>query len=1158
MISRPPPQIDTRSASVVTEQLVQWLHKYAPDWKDFDEATGAPKGVSAGLIGASGRFADVLIQRLNQVPQKNFFAFLDLQGAALLPPQPARVPLTFVPAKGSLVDALVPPGTQVAAAPGPGEKEPVIYETKDNLVVTAAQLQFAFARDPGQDTYADYSDDLIATGSTATSIFRGNRSIAHVLYLGQSGLLDSERMTKFSVLVDLQAPASQGDDIDVKWELWDGIQWRDITPQDPAKDGTKRLSQSGTIDFGKVPVAGIVAVQGTAKEWVRCRLLTPITPETTARVGMARAVGLPEIRSIGTRVHLQSKRLLFDQAYASASGDIDLSKDFYPFGEKPKFGDTFWLGLPEDFGRGGAKVAISVNVTSAPVSPGTPAPTPPPAVPSDDIRLRWEAWTGKAWVELGTSTKTGVESATVNGNAFSESTKALSQKGEIGFTLPPQAASFSLNGKTDYWIRVRIASGNYGVEGHFVPDQESITRFKFVPANFTPPSIKELFAGYDVDRPLPPATQAFPEAVITENDFIFEDRTAENADPDKSFAPFAASQEPRPTLYLGFLLPPARSFPNRPITMFFDSAHLRYGERTAPLFPDESQASANADDTADHRFTLTNDSSREAAYSVDAIGSQWKPVIKSVNPDGSLGAALSSISLTSGGKTDLNVQVTVPADAAIGATDSGIVRLVSAAGSLSTAEFVTTASIDAADSQQPQLTWEYRTKQEWAGLTVRDDTANLTTSGAVEFLAPADFALHSEMGVEAWWIRVRWDAGDFDMLPRLARVLLNTTMAEQTVTIRNENLGSSDGSAGQRFVLTRAPVLTGQRLMVREPEMPTGDDLATIVQDEGAQAIMTIPGGAGKADEIWVTWHEVTDFYASQRRSRHYVFDHIAGVVSFGDGRSGMIPPTGTANIRPTGTANIRLSVFKTGGGVRGNKPAGSIVQLKTTIPYLDKVTNHLEATGGADAESTDSLIARAPTEIRHRRRAVTKEDYEDIARLASPDVARALCVPNRDLTDAGSDKSAPGKVSVIIVPNATDPRPQPSLELARRVQKFMSASCPVTATVIVVGAPYLRVDVQTEIGLRSLEDAATVTSKVQDALTQFLHPLTGGADGNGWEFGREPHRSDIYGMIEKIPEVGHISALKLDSIEDFPGARETGRFLVYSGTHSIALKYVP
>jgi hypothetical protein len=778
-------------------------------------------------------------------------------------------------------------------------------------------------------------------------------------------------------------------------------------------------------------------------------------------------------------------------------------------------------------------------------------PTPPPAVPSDDIKLRWEAWTGAAWVELGNSTKSGVVTTPVNGNPFSDDTKALSQDGTITFTLPQRVAGIAVNGKANYWIRVRIVAGNYGVEGHLVPD-DSPSKLKFVLPNFTPPSIRTLTASYDLDQPAPPQTRSLPEAVISENDFVFDDLTARNADPGQAFAPFVASSDQRPTLYLGFVLPPgAKIFPNNPITMFFDAAHLQYGQRTTPLSPDENRSRANAGDSASHRFIITNDGPNDGVYSPVVIGSQWNPTICLVSADGSLGRAPSSIALSPGEQVEIDVQVTVPSGAATGATDRGILRLVSATGILSTAAFVTSAFADAAEAQQAQLTWEYWSKQGWANLTVRDETDNLATTGTVEFLAPADFALRAGMGAEAWWLRVRWDAGEFDILPRIARVLLNTTMAAQTVTIRNETLGSSDGSANQRFRLTRAPVLGGQSLMVREPEMPTGDDLEAIMQDEGAQAVSTIPGSVGKPAEIWITWHEVTDFYASGPRLRHYVLDHIAGMVSFGDGRSGMIPPVGTAN--------IRLPVYKTGGGARGNRPAESIVQLKTTIPYLDKVTNHLDATGGADAESMDSLVARAPTEIRHRHRTVTREDYEDLVHLASPDVARALCVPNRDLAaDALSDKEALGKVSLVIVPKTTDRKPQPSLELVRRVQKFMSASCPVTAMVLVVGPPYLRVDVRAEIGLRSLEEAGTVTPKVQNALAQFLHPVTGGIAGNGWEFGREPHRSDIYGVIEKIPEVEHIRALTLDSLEDFPGTRETGRFLVYSGTHSITLRYAP
>ena len=106
--------------------------------------------------------------------------------------------------------------------------------------------------------------------------------------------------------------------------------------------------------------------------------------------------------------------------------------------------------------------------------------------------------------------------------------------------------------------------------------------------------------------------------------------------------------------------------------------------------------------------------------------------------------------------------------------------------------------------------------------------------------------------------------------------------------------------------------------MVREPEMPTGDDLTTIVQEEERAGHHDDSGRRWKGGRNPVTLApEATDFYASRRRSRHYVFDDIAGVVSFGDGRSGMISPTDTAN--------IRLSMFKTGGGVRGtSRPEAS------------------------------------------------------------------------------------------------------------------------------------------------------------------------------------------------------------------------------------------
>jgi predicted phage baseplate assembly protein len=385
-------------------------------------------------------------------------------------------------------------------------------------------------------------------------------------------------------------------------------------------------------------------------------------------------------------------------------------------------------------------------------------------------------------------------------------------------------------------------------------------------------------------------------------------------------------------------------------------------------------------------------------------------------------------------------------------------------------------------------------------------------------------------------------------------VLLNTIIASQTITIRNEILGSSDGTENQIFRTTRSPILIGQQLEVREPEMPSAQERERIEKEEGEKAISFTADATGRPQEIWVCWHEVPDFYGSGSRDRHYVLDHLTGEIQFGDGLNGLIPPIGTGN--------LRLTRYQTGGGTAGNKPAGTIVQLKTTVPYVDKVTNTEAATGGADAETLDSLRDRVPRTIRHNGRAVTLEDYEDLAMLASPAVARTKCIPLLNLLKnpleapnaPGQPPKAPGEVSVIIVPRSTDTKPLPSLELMTRVQNYLEANSLPTVNISVVGPLYISVNVTTEIALTSLEGASAVEQAVEQKLANFLHPLTGGLDGTGWAFGREPYRSDFYALIEAIPGVDHVRSLDVKEIEDQPGAKETGRFLVYSGRHKINL----
>src|SRR5262245_32679221 len=204
--SNPSPNIDRRAAGDMARQTQDLIKDYAPAWEELDPATGQATGVSGALIGVFARFAEIIIQRLNEAPQKNFLAFLDLLGAARLPPQPARAPLTFSLAAASAADGRVPAGTQAAAPPAEHEKEPLICQTEAELTGTAGQLVALFVRDPEQDKHADLSSIITATASGELA-FRGNRPIEHILYLGHSRLLGFPQIVSLRLRFTLESAA---------------------------------------------------------------------------------------------------------------------------------------------------------------------------------------------------------------------------------------------------------------------------------------------------------------------------------------------------------------------------------------------------------------------------------------------------------------------------------------------------------------------------------------------------------------------------------------------------------------------------------------------------------------------------------------------------------------------------------------------------------------------------------------------------------------------------------------------------------------------------------------------------------------------------------------------------------------------------------------
>jgi baseplate J-like protein len=1034
------PRIDSRTSGEVVGQVKELLAAHTAKWPDFHP----DKGASRALIEIFGRFAELIIARLNQVPEKNFLAFLDMIGASLLPPQPARAPLTFSLVNGSIQDGLVPAGTQIAAAPAEGETTPVIFETEAELVVTAAQLVSVFVREPKLDFYADNTLLINSVSDNGVPAFRGRKDLQHIFYLGHDTLLSYPGLQQLKL--DLNASKQPPVSFQAQWEKWDGEEpWTKIPASIKAGDGFREttdakeyLTGNGQLFFNDISPFRRSTVGGIETSWLRCRLLETVVPSDDL---------LPEILSINMTATIgnpQGKPLPVEAAFAN-SIQVDATKDFFPFGEKPRAGDTLYLAHKQAFSEKGAVVTLNVGLRSPGVEAGSP-------------QVTWEFWDGRMWSALNKD--------------FSDSTKGFTQsKGAVKFTFPEQPQASIINGVESFWVRVRIVSGNYGEEAHYELDatgkklkiDEQTKGYTIIPATFKPPAISSITIDYTLTK------QSAPQFGLSYNDYhtfevcfapdtfklpsistvaagytLTKKSESEFALAENAFKFFRPNRDTDPTLYLGFTIPSGlEKFPNRKVSLYAALAEFKDNDTPAPVSP------------------------------------------------------------------------------------SGAVSAERGAG--------------ATTDEQPKLIWEYSSGAGWSELTVRDYTETLTKSGLIEFLAPPDFSDRDEFGLNRYWLRVAWKSGNYLFEPEIRGLLINTAMAAQAVAIKDEVVGSSDGSKNQKFHTTRTPILEGQQLYVREPEEPPASELKKIEEENAGKALHLIRDDTGRPKEIWVRWQQAPDFYGSAPRDRHYVLDHLTGEVRFGDGHNGLIPPAGVGN--------IRMSLYRTGGGVAGNKPAGRITQLRTTVPYVDRVINHIAASGGAEAETYETLVERMPQMIRHGGSAITYEDYEDLARLASPAVARARSV-------RFYKKDGVGKVKLVIVPGSTDPRPVPSLELKKRVQEYIDERKSPLARLSVEGPKYVEVNVTVDIAATSLEGANELKLAVLERLNEFLHPLAGGFNGEGWDFGRRPHDSDLYFLIEGIPGVDHIEDLKMELSGNIEA--ESEQHLIASGRHEVNCRFQP
>lgn len=427
----------------------------------------------------------------------------------------------------------------------------------------------------------------------------------------------------------------------------------------------------------------------------------------------------------------------------------------------------------------------------------------------------------------------------------------------------------------------------------------------------------------------------------------------------------------------------------------------------------------------------------------------------------------------------------------------------------------------------------------WEPVAVaRDDTTHFYRGGRVVLEAPGTWQDDAEAAAilgreeDLFWLRCRVRQRD----PPTGERVPAARLASERLTEQFASLAPCPSAADQgepdvprrteryevppRFDAVRTNVVparhrdrdAGVRLRRRDRGAPAAgfDPAETTGEPDQRFAFPDAPVVDADVAVGGDAWTRVDDFDASGPDDRHYVLDRAAGVVRFGDGRRGAIPPVGRT---------VVADAVVYGGGPDGNVRAGSDWRFTAGAYRPLAVEPRAPPAGGRDAESVADALTRARRRREVPHRAVTAADYRELA-VRTPGVrverAEAVAGDCADGRAAGTDA-----VTVVVVPAAPPYRRRaiPTRGFLRAVERHLCARSLLTDRVSVVAPRYVGVRITAEVVVVDGRAPGTVREAAEAELTSFLDPLDG-YDGDGWPFDRPVHTSELYERLESLPGV--------------------------------------
>ncbi|MGP7960594.1 putative baseplate assembly protein [Sanguibacter sp. A247] len=271
-----PPNLDDRSFQDIVDETKRLIPRHTPEWTNHNVSD---PGVA--LVELFAWMSEMVLFRVNQVPERMYTHFLNLVGVEPFGPSAATTDLTFWFSAPARADVVVPAGVEVATARSAtaAAGDDIVFTTVRDAVARPATLRSVLTSAAGSDHLVDSWTDLAYQG-TSLAVFPSPEIAENdATYLGFTTSL-ADHALALTVTADVLGIGIDPSDPPLVWEAWDGEAWVRLTVND---DTTGGLNRDGRIVLLMPAAHPPLTLGGTGAHWVRVRLVRAAPGRPTYR-----------------------------------------------------------------------------------------------------------------------------------------------------------------------------------------------------------------------------------------------------------------------------------------------------------------------------------------------------------------------------------------------------------------------------------------------------------------------------------------------------------------------------------------------------------------------------------------------------------------------------------------------------------------------------------------------------------------------------------------------------------------------------------------------------------------------------------------------------------------------------------------------------------